>query len=152
MPIWEAAQRERLALEEGIITKELPGFGFRDRDKGGLTTVWGDHTTSADQKYTLCVWIKIGFPFEMPALYIATPKPLYGYGRKTIQSYGTSHAMHVWEPDWADFVRICHCKEEYWSASYTLLSVMMKGFLWLEAYEAHCKTGKSIDDYSLTYR
>ncbi|MDM8542786.1 hypothetical protein QUF90_17055 [Desulfococcaceae bacterium HSG9] len=151
MAIWEPWQRERLVFEENIIKKELPDFWFRDHAKGGLTTIWGYYTTSANQEYRLCVWIKSGFPYKIPGLYITFPKPLYGYNGRTIQSYGTSHRMHVWEPDWNNSVKICHWQSEHWSASYTLLSIIMKGFLWLEAYEVHCKTGKHIDAYSLTF-
>ena len=59
--------------------------------------------------------------------------------------------MHTWTSDWAEYVKICHCKEEFWSPSVTLSRVIMKGFLWIEAYEAHCHTGNCIDHYSLGY-
>jgi|SRR5215207_94892 len=151
MAIWSESQKIRLATEASILEDELSHFSFHDAAQAEVTTVRGWHTSSTGKTYNLCVWLKSGFPYTMPGLYITSPCPLYGYGAKTIQSYGTSHAMHVWEPDWNNYVKICHCKSEYWTASNTIVSVLMKGFLWLEAFEAHCKTGRTIDSYSLTY-
>jgi hypothetical protein len=151
MASWTDAQQARLAFEEKLLSQEFPEFYFRDRTVSGLTTVWGKHTTSRTNSYQLAIWIKSGFPYEMPGLYVTDPSPLFGYQGKTIQSYGTSHAMHVWTPDWHNFVKICFCKSEYWSASNTVVSIIMKALLWLEAFEVHRKTGKTIDAYSLTY-
>lgn len=152
MAIWTPEQAVRLAYEELLVAQEIPHFRFYDHTLGGLTTVRGQHTTSYSHVYSLCAWIKIAYPLEMPGLYVTSPDPLVGYLNKTIQSYGTSHAMHVWESDWNDYVKICHTKPEYWNASETIVSVLMKGFLWLEAFEVHCRTGRKIDDFSLTYR
>jgi hypothetical protein len=152
---WSASQRTRLAYEEALIREHMPHFWFRDHAKAGLTTVWGEHVTAANRAYTLCIWIKAGFPYEMPGLYVTSPCPLYGYRGKTIQSWAeeySSHTMHVWKSDWNDYVKICHTKEEYWNASDTLLSILMKGMLWLEAFEVHYRTGQSIDSLSLSYR
>src|SRR5436305_9677612 len=132
MANWTAEQAVRLAYEERLVAQEIPHFVFYDHALGGSTTVRGEHTTTFNQIYSLCVWIKLGYPFDMPALYVVSPKPLYGYQSKTIQSYGNSHDMHVWTPDWNDYVKICHTKGDFWTASDTIVSVLMKGFLWLE--------------------
>jgi hypothetical protein len=151
MAIWSESQIIRLATEVAILAVELPHFAFYDRSQAELTTVRGTHTSSGGKTYNLCVRLRSSFPHDLPGLYVTSPSPLYGFGGKTIQSYGTNHDMHVWAPDWNNFVKICHCKSEYWSASNTIVSVIMKGFLWLEAFEAHCRTGRTIDSYSLTY-
>lgn len=152
MSNWSADQKVRLAIEKQTLDEEgLSHFTFYDSADSSLTSVRGLHTSAAGSVYGLCLRLGMGFPHQMPSLYITSPSPLYGYGMKTIQSYGTSHAMHVWEPDWNSYVKICHCKSEYWSASNTIVSVLMKGFLWLEAFEAHKRTGKTIDSYSLTF-
>lgn len=152
MAVWTEDQRMRLVLEESLLAEEFPHFSFQDRTQAGLTTVRGTHTSSAGNSYNVCVWLKSGYPHIMPDLYITSPCPLYGYGSKTIQSFGTSHLMHVWEPDWNNYVKICHCKSDYWTASSNIVSVLMKGFLWLEAFEAHRRTGSNIDEYSLTFQ
>jgi hypothetical protein len=148
---WTESQRVRLAYEEMLLKQEISHFWFQDRTSAGLTTARGKHTTARNRAYTMCVWMKAGYPDEMPDLYIIEPCPLYGYQNKTVQSYGTSHQMHAWTPDWNDYVKICHTKEDYWSAADTIVSVVLKGFLWLEAFEVHCRTGQSIDAFSLSY-
>ena len=40
---------------------------------------------------------------------------------------------------------ICHFKASLWTDNNTLYQVVMKGLIWLEAYEAHLRTGKSMD-------
>lgn len=151
MAVWTEDQRIRLALEESVLRAQFPHFSFQDRTQAESTTVRGVHLTSAGNNYNVCVWLTSGYPHALPRLYITSPCPLYGYGSKTIQSHGTSHAMHVWEPDWNNYVKICHCKSEYWTASNNIVGVLMKGFLWLEAFEVHRRTGCDIDQYSLTY-
>ena len=151
MALWNESQRNRLAIEEILLADQFPHFKFRDHAKGGLTTIWGNHITAAENSYTLCIWIVSGFPYDIPSLYVTNPCPLYGYMGKTIQSYGTSHAMHVWETDWNNYVKICHWNAEHWSAMNTLVAVLSKGMLWLEAFEAHKRTGKNIDTFSLSF-
>jgi hypothetical protein len=102
-------------------------------------------------EYRLAIWLGLYYPDRMPGLYVLSPNPLVGYGGKRILDYGTSHPMHTWKTDWNSFTKVCHCKDEYWSASVPLVEVVMKGMLWLEAYEAHCRTGATIDAYSKTY-
>ena len=152
MASWSETQRQRLAAEKESFRRELPDFIWYDLAEAQSTSIRGTYTTSAGSTYSLYVHIGSGYPLTLPSLYITSPNPLYGYGSKTVQSYGTSHAMHVWQSDWNGNVKICHCKTEYWSQSDTLIEVMMKGMLWLEAFEAHKQTGQSIDHYSLTYR
>lgn len=149
MATWTAEQQHRLAFEEHLLTREFPHFSFYDRPNAGQTSVRGEHTTSAHNTYRLYVWIKEAFPYEIPALYVTKPCPLYGYRGKTIQSWGTSSKMHVWAPDWDNYVKICHRRVENWTASDTIIGVLMKGLLWLEAFEAHCVTGQNIDVWSL---
>lgn len=151
MSSWSEEQRFRLAWEESLLKDEFPHFAFYDHAQPALTAVKGVHSTSAGSSYSVCLKPTIGYPHEMPKLYITSPCPLYGYGYKTIQSYGTSHSMHVWEADWNGYVKICHCKSEYWTASNNIVGVLMKAFLWLEAFEVHKRTGRDIDAYSLTY-
>jgi hypothetical protein len=149
---WNTSQQQRLTAEKEIFRRELPDFTWYDLAEAQSTSIRGTYTSSAGNSYSLCLLIGSGYPLSMPSLYVTSPNPLYGYGAKTVQSYETSHAMHVWRSDWNGYVKICHCKTEFWSQSETLAGVMMKGMLWLEAFEAHNLTGHTIDHYSLTYR
>ena len=148
---WTSIQQRRLGYESYLLKEELPHFSFYNPTVAGETTVQGNHTTAANRSYTLCIKIRAGFPEQMPLAYITWPSPLYGYGGKTIQSYGTSHNMHVFAPDWNNYAKLCLVKEEFWTASNTIVGLVMKGLLWLEAFEVHCRTGQNIDAFSLGY-
>lgn len=148
MSTWPESTRYRLAYEEKLLKQEVPHFYFLDRAQAGHTTVRGTYISSSEKTYTLCVRLRIGYPHALPGLYILYPEILYDYYGNTIQSYQTSHSMHVWTPDWNNYVKICHWKQEFWSAENTILTILLKGFLWIEAYELHLRTGKNIDAYS----
>lgn len=152
MGSWSQEQATRLAYEESLLLEHgFTHFNFHDRTVRGKTTVQGWHTTAAGNTYKLCIRPTKNFPNEIPYLYVTSPRPLYGYRGKSIQSYGAAHSMHVNQPNWNNYVNICHWKDSHWSAAYTLVSVLMKGMLWLEAFEVHRQTGKKIDDLSLTF-
>ncbi len=151
MAAWSYQQQVRLGYEAQVLSQELPHFRFYNPTTAGETTVAGNHTTAANRTYSISVWVRAGFPSQMPLAYITSPCPLYGYGGKTIQSYGTNHSMHVFTPDWNNYVKPCLFKEEFWKADDTLFKVLLKAFLWLEAFEVHCRTGQPIDAFSLSY-
>jgi hypothetical protein len=44
-------------------------------------------------------------------------------------------------------VQICHYSSSNWSPNVTLYKVILKGRLWLEAYEIYLRTGNDIDTY-----
>ncbi len=148
---WSEAQVVRLEVEEALLSEELPHFTMHNRHENGLTTVYGDYKSTAGASYRLCLWLKAGYPHSMPSLYVVEPAPLIGYGGKEMNSYGASHVMHCWPPDWNNYLKICHCKENIWTPSETVVGVLMKGFLWLEAFEAHKRTGRTIDEFSLSF-
>jgi hypothetical protein len=45
------------------------------------------------------------------------------------------------------FLKICHCRPSSWTSSSTLYDVVMKGRLWLEAYEGYLMTGKDLSTF-----
>lgn len=151
MAIWSEEQRVRLALEAQILQQKVPHFYWENRIEPGKTAIRGDFRSTSGNLYTLCIKLPTDYPYAMPAMYVTAPCPLYGYNGKKITSHGTSHSMHVWESDWSNYVKICHWKSNYWSASNSLHAVLMKGFLWIEALEAHRSTGNDINNYSLNY-
>jgi hypothetical protein len=151
MGTWTEEQRLRLAFEKQLLAKELDDFWWEDMTKPGVTTIRGDYCSSAGHSYRLCVRLTSKYPYQMPDMYVISPCPLKGYGGKKINKDAAYHSMHIWPSDWNDYVKICHCKDEYWSASNTILGVLMKGILWLEALEIHRKNGKDIDEYSLRF-
>jgi hypothetical protein len=60
--------------------------------------------------------------------------------------------MHTLGPGPSGEVQICHWRDNRWHAGITLDKVLLKGLLWLEAYEQHLTTGQPIDGFVRTMR
>jgi len=141
--LWLPYQRSRLALEAQLLEDEFPHFGFHEPT--GDTYVGGYQHTSAGSRYYLWLPIPRGYPDQCPPAYVYRPNPLWGYlDLRTINSYGCSHQMHTLSNGPQGEVQICHYRPERWDASITLVKVLLKCVLWLEAYEQHLRTNRSI--------
>ncbi len=155
---WREDQKYRLAVERVLVNEHMPGFVFRD--PVGDTLVEGSFVTSANKAYGVRIEIPSGFPDQCPRAYITSPSPLWSYGQsnslwrklmeKNINEKGISHEMHTLSPHSNGWVQVCHFRPERWSADLTLIQVLLKVRLWLEAYELHSLTGRPIDDFLLT--
>jgi hypothetical protein len=86
------------------------------------------------------------FPDHAPSLFVVEPV-LFDHSHRRLSEYGTSATMHVLSPDAAGNVQICHYDDDHWTPDVTLAKVVLKSIIWLEAYEAHRRTGMSIDHY-----
>lgn len=152
---WSEHQRLRLALERQLLKQHMPGFDLLD--PSGATYASGKFTSNSGRIYSVRVNLPERYPDACPKVYITDPMPLWGYRgffgalrQKTIASYGVSHDMHTLGVHDRGWVQVCHFRSERWSASSTLVQVLVKVRLWLEAYEAHCRTGRPIDDFLMT--
>lgn len=99
-------------------------------------------TTTAGNRYEVRLIIPAAYPDTMPTMLVVNPKPLVDYYRHPL--LGTSASMHVLSAI-DGFTRLCHYTSELWDASLSLHMVVMKGGIWLEAYEGHRRNGKPID-------
>lgn len=141
---WSATQRQRLAFEKSLLEKY-----FRNRvswiDPTGDTKVEVRVTCSNDKQYTLRIYLPQDFPNSVPPMIVKTPwmttlKKRDGrtdLGGSSDHTYGTRDGC----------TQICHFKPELWKDNITLYQVVMKGLIWLEAYEAHLRTGASLSRY-----
>ena len=146
---WDLYQRQGLAVEAGLLKQEFPHFGIHE--PRGNTYVGGNQPTSAGNQYYLWVPIPPGYPDQCPNAYVFRPNPLPGYlNHRTINSYGCSHEMHTLSNGPRGEVQICHYRSERWEARITLVKVLLKCALWLEAYEQHRITGQSITRFVRT--
>ena len=145
-------QLERLNLEHQILHRDgLTQFNVYRDSAMNTYFVWGDHRTNAGNTYTLWIPIPRWYPDERPPLYIHRPNPLWGYRTdRTINSYGLLHAMHTLENGPNREVQICHWRNDRWHRAITLNKVLIKGILWLEAFEQHRVTGESINSFVRT--
>lgn len=142
---------ERISIENYILIRD--GFSQFQiyRYTNGIYYLWGDQKSSGGKTYTIWSPLPSGYPNARPPIYIYKPNPLIGYGgTTTINSYGLSHCMHTLSNGPNGEVQICHWRDARWDSSITLNKVMLKVVIWLEAYEQHLSSGKSIAEFVRT--
>ena len=140
---WSANQRKRLGFE-----KELLERYFRNRvtwiDPGGKAKVEAQVTSSSDKQYTLRIYLSSDFPNSCPNMVVKTSSTLRAYGGWPLQLYpGDNHVGHTID----GYTGICHFNPSLWRDDNTLYQVFIKGLIWLEAYEAHLRTGQPLSQY-----
>lgn len=137
-------QCQRLAVEAKLLAKYMPNFRFYE--PRGNTYVEGWARTQGGKAFKLKVVLPPDYPYAKPRLYVLDPVQLPRYGaRGTVNDVGISHSFHTFDNGPDGCVQICHTRD--WDASLTLLKVLLKGVVWLEAYSAHLRTGRDIADY-----
>lgn len=141
---WSTNQQYRLAFEKQLLARKMPHFQFYNPT--GDTHVTGWARTSSGNSYQGKLVLPPDYPYDEPELFIASPRILWKHGhRGTINNEGTSHAFHTYSNERDGCVQVCHTMD--WDSSKTCVLVLVKMHLWLEAYEAHLKTGRDIADY-----
>lgn len=98
------------------------------------------------EKYVLRVYIPPDFPNSCPSMIVIAAD--HGVLRRkdgSLLSF-SSHRDHVLSSK-DGFTRISHFPANNWVGDKTLLQVMEKGLVWLEAYEIHLRKGGSIDRF-----
>lgn len=141
---WSTTQRQRLAMEKNLLENY-----FRGRvswiDPTGDTRVEVRMTCSNNKQYTLRVYLPTDFPSSCPQMIVSNPSSflrkkngdLMSNSDGSYHTYGSRDGCTV----------ICHFKPCLWNDNNTLYQVFMKGLIWLEAYEAHLRTGQPLSDY-----
>lgn len=143
--MWDSEQSQRLAMEEKLVNHYMPGYRFYDRT--GNTYIEGEARTNGHSHgYRLRIELPPDYPYERPDLFVVQPRVLRMYGgRGTINALGGTHSFHTGGAGPNGCVQICHTGD--WDASMTCVKVLIKGHLWLEAYDAHLRTGRDIADF-----
>ncbi len=137
---------KRLDIEARLLARYFPAFHIQFPDDPEKAAVVGTTRTNRGNDYAL--WIPLeDFPDSAPSLFVVWPKRLRDHGRRLLSKRGTSGDMHLLGPDRHGHLQICHCNDSYWTPNETLYKIVMKGRLWLEAYEAHLESGEDIDVY-----
>ena len=81
------------------------------------------------------------FPDNYPRVFVVAPRLLTFSGAPLSPM---RHDMHTNEPDPHGNPQICHSGATAWSPATSLTAVVLKCRIWLEAYEAHLRTGRTI--------
>ena len=140
---WSPAQRQRLSFEKNVLEKY-----FNNRvtwiDPTGDTKIEVRVTCTNNKEYTLRVYVPTDFPNSVPDMIVKTPSM-----NKLKRSNGSElqgSLDHVYGSR-DGCTQICHFKPNMWKDNNTLYQVFMKGMIWLEAYEAHLRTGATLGRY-----
>ena len=141
---WSAIQRQRLAFEKSLLEQY-----FRNRvtwiDPTGDTKVEVRVTCSNDRQHTLRVYLPSDYPNSVPDMIVKTPGMTTVKSRSGGEMSGGSTDHIIGTRDGCTM--ICHFKPALWKDDNTLYQVIMKGMIWLEAYEAHLRTGRNLNAY-----
>ena len=95
-------------------------------------------------RYSLRIFVPESFPAACPDMIVSRPKPLLDSTGAALDE--TSASMHVLGTRDGG-TKICHFRSSRWVPKNTLYLVALKGRIWLEAYEAHLRTGKPLDRF-----
>ena len=82
-------------------------------------------------------------PYEAPRLLLVSPKVLYAADGRSINSLGVSHDFHTESDGPPGCIQISYAGR--WDASCTCVGALIKGIIWINGYESHLRTGKSIE-------
>ena len=139
---WTESQRERLAGEKSVLEYFFPGC-VTWIDPTGETKVEVALKTNNGNQYRVRVYLKTeeqtdsDFPNSLPDMVVTvSPKPLPNW-----EVSATNHTLGKRD----GFLKICHYHKSKWTDRSSLYEVIMKGRVWLEAYEGHLRTGKPMD-------
>ena len=141
---WSASQQKRLAIEKQLLEKYFGGSRVAWIDPTGDTKVEIRVTCTNDKQYTLRVYIPEDFPNSVPSMIVKTlfMTPLRRRNGNDLQG-NVDHTLGTQD----GCTEICHFEPSLWKDSNTLYQVFMKGLIWLEAYEAHLRTGETLSRY-----
>jgi hypothetical protein len=141
---WTTAQQARLETERTILRQYFPTLEWHHPRNSAKTYIEGPVRTNSRRSYRLRIYVPEAFPAACPLMVVADPVPLRDRGGAPLTE--PSHPMHVLGAVDGATV-ICHYRPDLWVPDNTLYWVALKGRIWLEAYEAHLRTGNSLDTY-----
>lgn len=142
---WSSQQQRRLGMEKGILEKKLKNVSWFNAISRGNTRVEWRVNTNNGKGYTLRVYIPKDFPDECPIMVVSSPSsPLTRKDGSLLNgSSGKQHTLAAHD----GLTQICHFNSSQWMSQNTLYQILMKGRLWLEAYEIHLQTGEDLEKY-----
>jgi hypothetical protein len=149
--MWTIEQRQRLALEHQVLQREgFDQFGVYHYASDDSYSASGTASANSGRQYRLWIPIPSGYPNQRPPLYVTSPDPLRMFDGSIVSFLGVSHQMHTLAPLSNGWPQICHWRDTRWHSGILLQKVFLKGLLWIEAYEQHLATGRSIAEFVLS--
>lgn len=142
---WSSQQQARLGLEKDVLDTKLINVQWINPTSAGNTRVEWQVNTNNGKSYTLRVYLASDFPNSCPKLVVSSPSsPLRKRDGSLLNSTsGKDHVLSAHD----GLTQICHFIENRWTSENTIYQVLMKGRIWLEAYEIHLRTGEFLEKY-----
>lgn len=134
---------KRIDIEDNFTRQKFPSF-VRYSDFLGYPYWQGTMFTNSNKCYIIRVEVSADFPLLRPKLYITSPCPLYTFWGKKLADLGATQYMHTYGPK-NGWVQMCVCRDECWSSDDSIFKCLKKARVWIEAYDAHLRTGKNMD-------
>lgn len=131
-----------MLIEKKILRKYFPDFYWIDPT--GDAQVEGTLRTNDGCEYRIRLYIPPDYPNSEPDMVIIDPSPLLDYDGNDVTEFENRYHLHLNQPR-DGWPTICYTKE--WTPETTLYKVLLKGRLWVEAFEAHLNTGRKLDRY-----
>ena len=147
---WTKEQCERLAVEKKLLERKFPGAQIIAPKEN--TSIQLESKTASGIDYTLMSPIPGNFPNSMMPLYVTKPNPLVSYDRRSaINSLKSSHNFHTHENKlYGGCVEICYTN--HWHPGMTIVKVLSSGIIWMQCYQIHLQTGKTIHNILEEYK
>lgn len=142
---WSSQQRDRLGLEKDVLDTKLGNVTWFNPTSAGNTRVEWRVNTNNGKSYTLRVYLASDFPNSCPVLVVSSPSSTLRKkdGSLLNSTCGRDHVYGAHD----GLTKICHFITDKWTSENTIYQVLMKGRIWLEAYEIHLRTGEYLDKY-----
>ncbi len=142
---WSSQQQKRLGLEKDILDSKLKNVSWINPTSAGNTRVEWKVNTNNDNSYTLRVYLACDFPNKCPNLVVSSPSSHLRKrdGSRLDSMSGSDHVYGSID----GLTEICHFNKSKWTSENTIYQVLMKGRIWLEAYEIHRRTGENLEKY-----
>ena len=133
---------DRLNLEKSVLQRYLPSntYVFRDISTSSPYVLMAAKTNRGNV-YTLRIDLA-NFPNSIPHAFVT--RMLRTKNGELMND--VSATMHTLSSEYG-YTRICHYGTNSWVPNVSLYKVYIKCRLWLEMYELHLETGKTIDYY-----
>jgi len=128
---------EHLILERKLVEMYCPDFKMYSRYGIHFFSGW---ITTQINKYKLRLLLDKQHTYDAPRLFLVSPKVLYTVDGRSINSFGMSEAFHTEHNGPGGFIQISYAAD--WDASLICPSIIMRGVVWINAYEEHRRTGK----------
>jgi hypothetical protein len=139
-----AMDHYRLFVEREILAREMPQYAWHDQGNPVYVLGW-QYTSARLARFQLRLDLPRGYPDACPNLFVMSPRILRTHDGGAVNDYECSHVFHTRLTGHGGCVQICHTG--FWDASKTCFAALLRGVLWLEAYEAHLATGRRLADF-----